>query len=245
MVNYKMVIAYDGTKYRGWQKQGNTQDTIQGKIEGVLEKMYGEAIEIHGSGRTDGGVHAQGQVANYKCDNRFSTQEVLWNLNRHLPQDIRVLQVEEASPRFHARLNAAKKTYRYTVNTGEIHDVFMRKFETHIPKNYDIKSMQEGAKCLLGEHDFRCFCGNKRMKKSTVRRMDSIDITRQGDKIILEFTGNGFLFHMVRIMTGTLLEIGEGKKRPEDMDKILAEKNRDLAGFTAPPQGLCLQKVEY
>lgn len=240
-----MIIAYDGTKYRGWQKQGNTQDTIQGKIESVLEKMYGEAIEIHGSGRTDGGVHAQGQVANYKSHNLFSPQEVFQNLNRHLPQDIRVLQVEEASPRFHARLNATKKTYRYIVNIGEIHDVFMRKFETHIPKKYDIKSMRDGAKRLLGEHDFRCFCGNKRMKKSTVRRIDSIDITRQGDKIIFEFTGNGFLFHMVRIMTGTLLEIGEGKKKPEDMDRILAEKNRDLAGFTAPPQGLCLKKVEY
>lgn len=245
MKNYQMILQYDGTRYSGWQKQGNTSNTIQGKLENVLSKMTDSDIEIHGSGRTDAGVHALAQVANFKCNTSKNCNQIQDYLNEYLPLDIRVLSVKEASLRFHARLNASCKHYRYVINTNSVADVFSRKYMTHLPYSYDIDAMKKAAGLLLGEHDFKSFCENKHMKKSTVRTIHSITFSLENGILSIDFTGNGFLYHMVRILVGTLLEIGEGKRMPDDITSILLEKNRPAAGFTAPPQGLYLVEVFY
>ena len=245
MKNYQMILQYDGTRYSGWQKQGNTSNTIQGKLENVLSKMADSDIEIHGSGRTDAGVHALAQVANFKCNTPKNCNQIQDYLNEYLPLDIRVLSVKEVSLRFHARLNASRKHYRYVINTNPVADVFSRKYMTHLPYSYDIDAMKKAAGLLLGEHDFKSFCENKHMKKSTVRTIHSITFSLENGILSIDFTGNGFLYHMVRILVGTLLEIGEGKRMPDDITSILSEKNRPAAGFTAPPQGLYLVEVFY
>lgn len=245
MNNYRITLQYDGSRYSGWQKQGNTSNTIQEKVETVLSKMTNSEIEIHGSGRTDAGVHALEQVANFKCNTHLNCSEIQDYLNEYLPLDIRVLSVKEAAPRFHARLNAAQKHYRYVIDTNKIQDVFSRKYTTHLNKNYNLNAMKHAANLLLGEHDFKSFCDNKRMKKSTVRIIESITISMNQGILNIDYIGNGFLYHMVRILTGTLLEVGEGKRKPEDITRILRAKNRQEAGFTAPPQGLCLVRVTY
>lgn len=245
MKNYKITIQYDGSRYSGWQKQGNTKNTIQGKIEDVLSKMTQEEIEIHGSGRTDAGVHALAQVANFKTTKVYKTDEIFTCLNTYLPQDIRVLTVAECAPRFHARLNAVRKHYRYIVNCNAICDVFSRKYVTHLPGTYDIDAMKEAADALIGTHDFKSFCENKRMKKSTVRTIDSIEITEENGILSFDFYGDGFLYHMVRILTGTLLEVGSHKRSADSIAEIIERKERPCAGFTAPPQGLFLVEVDY
>lgn len=245
MKNYRITLQYDGTRYSGWQKQGNTSNTIQGKLEAVLSRMTNSEIEIHGSGRTDAGVHALAQVANFKCNTDLNIQQIQDYLNQYLPEDIRVLSTTEAAPRFHARLNATKKHYRYVINTNTLQDVFTRKYMVHLPANYHLESMQTASRLLLGEHDFKSFCENKHMKKSTVRRIDSIDIQKKDGILSIDYIGNGFLYHMIRILTGTLLEIGEGKRKPEDITGILQAKSRSAAGFTAPAQGLYLVEVFY
>lgn len=245
MKNYKILLQYDGSRYSGWQKQGNTSNTIQGKLEGILEKLTGDYVEIHGSGRTDAGVHALGQVANFKCDTTLSDAVLYEHLNQYLPTDIRIIALNEASSRFHARLNASSKHYRYIIDTNKWPDVFSRKYRTHLPKKYDIRVMQKAAALLLGEHDFKSFCDNKKMKKSTVRTITSLEISEQDNIITMDFYGNGFLYHMVRILVGTLLEVGEGLRDADDIPRIIEAKDRRLAGFTAPAQGLFLVEVFY
>lgn len=245
MQNYKIILQYDGSRYSGWQKQGNTTNTIQGKLEGVLEKLTNEPVEVHGSGRTDAGVHALAQTANFKCCTDLTENALLATLNRYLPSDIRIQKLTKAAPRFHARLNAASKHYRYIVDTNPKADVFARKYCTHLPKQYDICAMKAAADFLLGEHDFKSFCDNKRMKKSTVRTVTAIEIASKNGVLTMDFFGNGFLYHMVRILSGTLLEIGEGLRTPDSIRKTIASKNRSEAGFTAPPQGLFLVEVFY
>ena len=245
MKNFCMKIQYDGSRYSGWQKQGNTQNTIQGKIESILSKMTGEEIEIHGSGRTDAGVHALGQVANFKCDTPLSETELMDYLNSYLPLDIRVINLEEAAPRFHARLNAKKKQYRYTINTNKVHDVFNRKYQYHLPETLDLEAMQNTIFYLKGEHDFKSFCDNKRMKKSTVRTIYEIKLTLENGILTIDYFGNGFLYHMVRILTGTFIEVGQGKRNPEEISEIIRAKDRSASGFLAPAEGLTLIKVEY
>ena len=245
--NIKIVLEYDGSRYDGWQKQGNTDNTIQGKIEGILKKWSGEEIEIHGSGRTDAGVHARGQVANFHIDAKIcqTADEAKQYLNRYLPDDIRVLKAEEMPERFHSRLNAVKKTYSYTVETADRKSVFDRKYVYGLGKTPDVNAMRKAAAELIGEHDFKSFCSNKKMKKSTVRRLDAIEIIENGSKVDFVYTGNGFLYNMVRILTGTLLEVGLGMRKPEEMKGILSAMNREAAGMTAPPEGLFLVNVEY
>ncbi len=245
--NIKLVLEYDGSRYDGWQKQGNTDNTIQGKLEAILGKWAGEEIEIHGSGRTDAGVHARGQVANFHIDAKVchSAEEAKAYLNRYLPDDICVLTAEEMPERFHSRLNAVRKTYSYTVETAERKSVFDRKYVYGLGESLDMKAMRKAAAELIGEHDFKSFCSNKKMKKSTVRRLDSIEILEDGSKVVFVYTGNGFLYNMVRILTGTLLEVGLGKRRPEEMKAILMAQKREEAGTTAPPEGLFLEQVEY
>lgn len=244
-MNYKLVLQYDGTKLNGWQKQGNTDNTIQGKLEAILEKMYGQYVEIHGSGRTDAGVHAFGQVANFHASKTFSTEEIKSKLNEYLSKDIRVLSVETADERFHARLSAKAKTYEYRIDNGEIADVFQRKYVMREEIPLDLEAMRQAAGYFIGTHDFKTFCANKKMKKSTVRTIYSIHIGEKDGIVSLKYRGNGFLYNMVRILTGTLIEVGRGKRSPEEMQAVIQAMDRGAAGFTAPAQGLYLVEVEY
>ena len=244
MRNLRLDICYDGTRYRGWQRLPGKDDTIQSKIEGCLSRILGEPIEISGSGRTDAGVHAVGQVANFHCESKMPAEEILMNLRRYLPEDIGIYSCKEVSQRFHARLNAREKTYRYRIWNSNVPCVFERRFVAVMPERLDIRAMEEAAKLLCGEHDFSAFCGNAKMKKSTVRVIRSIAISRHGEELWLEFTGNGFLHNMVRILVGTLIEVGRGERTAESIRKLFGGKRAE-AGFLAPAQGLCLQEVEY
>ena len=242
--NYKFVVAYDGTRFFGWEHQPD-KETIQGKLEAVLERLQGHPVDLIGAGRTDAGVHARAMVASVRLDVRRSPEEIRDYMNRYLPDAIAVREVKEASDRFHARYNALGKTYRYTCFIGPVKPVFDRKYVTLLDFSPDIAKMRRAAEILQGEHDFRAFCGNPRMKKSTVRLVDSIQIEERKDRILFTFHGTGFLQNMVRILVGTLLEVGRGRWEPEYVQEILDGKDRKLAGPTAPPEGLCLMKVDY
>ena len=246
-MNYRAVIQYEGTRYRGWQVQGNTDQTIQGKLEVLLGRMAGEEVEVHGSGRTDGGVHAAGQVISFRCKTGRSPEGIRDYMNQYLPEDIAVLSVEEAAPRFHARLNAVRKTYVYTIWNSAVPNVFGRRFMTRVEKPLDAERMREAARYLCGTHDFCAFSSlnPKRFKKSTVRRLDEVRIEQEGSMIRIYFTGNGFLYHMVRILAGTLVEVGMGLKKPEDVEQMLASGSRADTGRLMPPEGLTLLCVEY
>lgn len=244
MKNYKFLICYDGTRYYGWQRQPD-QNTIQGKLESVLAVMTGRELEVIGAGRTDGGVHAKGMVANANLETDLSCEEIRDYMNRYLPDDIAVLDVKEASPRFHARYNAIGKTYCYTCYDGDVKSVFDRKYVTRLDEKPDVELMQQASKILLGEHDFRNFCVNPRMKKSTVRKVDRIDIVRDGGYITFTVHGTGFLQNMVRIIVGTLLEIGCGRMTEAQLAAVLENPDRQKAGPTAPAQGLCMMSVDY
>ncbi len=245
MNNYKIIISYDGTRYYGWEHQPNTELTIQGKIENVLEKLAGKPVEVIGAGRTDAGVHARGMVANFCLDTRLSTSEIRDYMNRYLPDDICVSEVHEASERFHSRYNALGKTYQYTCYYGHLKPVFDRKYVYCLDKEPDIEAMKQAADLLVGTHDFAAFCGNPKMKKSTVRKVDKIDICRNGAYITFTYHGTGFLQHMIRILTGTLLEVGFKKRTPQSIPELIESRNRSLSGPTAPACGLCLIEVDY
>ena len=244
MRNLRLDICYDGTRYRGWQRLPGREDTIQGKQETALSRILAEPIEISGSGRTDAGVHAMGQVANFHCESTMTAPEILENLRRYLPEDIGIYSCRDVSPRFHARLSAKEKTYRYRIWNSEIPCVFDRRFVAVMPEILDISAMERGAALLLGQNDFSAFCGNPKMKKSTVRYLRSIEIRREGEEIQLFFTGNGFLHNMVRILVGTLVEVGRNEREAESLTELFG-KSRAEAGFLAPPQGLCLMEVQY
>lgn len=245
MINYKMVIAYDGSRYNGWQKQGNTKDTIQGKLEKVLEKLEGREVEVIGAGRTDAGVHALGQVVNVKLESKINEEMLLQYLNQYLPEEIAVLSVKEVPMRFHSRLNATEKTYLYRIYRSEIPNPFIRKYTVTITEELDIEKMRMAAELLIGEHDFKSFCSLKKSKKSTIRTLYSIIIEEIEEEIRISVRGNGFLYHMVRIIVGTLLEVGTGKKKPEEIEQILEKGERQAAGKTAPAHGLFLKEVKY
>lgn len=243
--NYKLLTAYDGTRYYGWERQPGKPMTIQGKLEDVLSKMTGEEVEVIGAGRTDAGVHARGMVANARLMTDRSPEEIRDYMNRYLPEDICVQEVKKASDRFHSRYNAIGKTYRYTCYVGGGKPVFDRRYVYALDGLPDIEKMRTAAGYLMGTHDFKSFCHNPRMKKSTIRKVDQIQIQRDQDYLTLAYHGTGFLQYMVRIMTGTLLEVGFGERAPESMEELLAARYRSLAGVTAPPQGLCLMQVDY
>lgn len=244
MQNYKMTIKYDGTRYQGWQRQTNTDKSIQGRIEAVLTKMCGHNVEIHGSGRTDAGVHAIGQVASFKINTDKTCDEIKDYLNLYLPGDIAAVNVCPVDDRFHARLTASEKTYVYRINNTNISNVFERKYVYNLPEKLNVEKMREASEYLLGEHDFIGFSSVKKTKKSTVRTIYKVDIT-QGEEIKIFITGNGFLYNMVRIISGTLIEIGLGKKEISCIKDVLEYKDRRSAGFTAPAQGLTLYEVKY
>lgn len=244
MRNLRLEICYDGTRYRGWQRLADSDNTIQGKIEAVLSRILDEAIEIHGSGRTDAGVHARGQVANFHCENRKPTTEILRQLRQYLPEDIGIYSCEEAGERFHARLNAKEKTYCYRIWNSEEPCVFDRRFVFIYPRKLDILQMQKAAEYFVGEHDFAPFSTSRGKKKSTVRRIDSICIEPHGNEICISITADGFLYNMMRIIVGTLIEVGAGDRSPDSMPNLFSAK-RCSTGFLAPAQGLCLMEVTY
>lgn len=245
--NIFVVLEYDGTRYDGWQKQGNTGNTIQGRLEAVLGRLAGEPVEVIGSGRTDAGVHARGQTANFHIDASVCPdgKTAMEYLNRYLPEDIRVLSAKTVPERFHSRLSAVQKTYAYYVETAPKSSVFDRKYVYGLGQRPNVERMRRAAALLMGTHDFKSFCSNKRMKKSTVRTISKIRILEEGSRLVFFYTGDGFLYHMVRILTGTLLETGLFLREPESMKEILLAKDRAAAGATAPPEGLFLMSVDY
>ena len=240
---YRLELAYDGSRYKGWQKQGNTSPTLQEKIETALSRILGEEIECAGSGRTDAGVHARRQVVSFHAA-PFDCDKVLSELRLHLPEDIGALSLCEAPPRFHARLSCTGKTYLYRLWYGSEPCVFERKYVWRREGRLHVGEMEKAAAALCGRHDFAAF-STGRIKKSTVRTVESIQIEDTGRELRLYFRGEGFLYNMVRILTGTLVEVGEGKRRADSMAAVLASLDRKNAGPTAPAQGLMLWDVEY
>ncbi len=247
--NYKLTISYDGTRFFGWERQPGKDMTIQGKLESVLSKMVNAAdaseVNVIGAGRTDAGVHARAMTANVVLDTDKTEEEIQEYMNTYLPEDISVNEVKACSDRFHARYNAIGKTYRYTCWYGASRPVFDRKYVTVLDREPDVDKMIEASQYLIGTHDFKSFCGNTRMKKSTVRSVDNIKIEKSGNYIRFYFHGNGFLQNMVRILTGTLLEVGYGNIPAGQMKDILEACDRQMAGPTARPEGLCMMKVDY
>ncbi|MFI3231430.1 MAG: tRNA pseudouridine(38-40) synthase TruA [bacterium] len=244
MKNYKIIVAYDGTRYKGWQKQGNTKETIQQKLQDVVSKMCGKEVEVFGSGRTDAGAHASYQVANFKAKVNLQEQEILEYINQYLPLDIAVTHIEVTGERFHSRLNAKNKTYVYRLNISSISNVFEKNFVYQKSINLDVEKMKEASVDLIGKHDFVAFSSGKKTKKSTIREIYSIEIVQENNEVKFIINGSGFLYNMVRIIVGTLIEIGEGS-RQNDIKNILISKDRQKAGVTIPACGLCLQKVNY
>lgn len=245
MENYALKIAYDGTRYRGWQRLADTEQTVQGKLETVLGRMTGRPVQLSGSGRTDAGAHAAGQVASVQLDTTLDCGEIMAYLNEYLPQDIGVLAVRHAPPRFHARYCASRKTYVYRVWNSPLPCVFERRWCYVLPEPLDEAAMARAAQTLLGTHDFRAFCTRHNPKKSSVRTLFGCTLARCGPELRFTLCGDGFLYNMVRILCGTLLEIGWGSRNAAELPALLQAASRAQAGFTAPPQGLCLMGVEY
>lgn len=253
--NFKIILQYEGTRYQGWQKQVSTDNTIQGKLEALLSKMAGTKVEVQGAGRTDAGVHARGQVAHFHLDTEKTKEQIQEYMNFYLPEDIAVISIEEVADRFHSRLNAKGKTYTYRVVNSGIPHVLNRKFTYQVEEALDIEEMKKAAAFLIGKHDFKAFTSTKKSKKSTVRCVESIIIEKiedpfygcvgKQDEILFTFVGDGFLYHMVRILMGTLLEVGLHKKKAEDIPAILASGKREMAGELVPAKGLTLVEVRY
>lgn len=245
MRNFRLCLCYDGSRYRGWQKQGNTPGTIQEKMETLLSRILEQPVELNGSGRTDAGVHARCQTCSFKADTSLSCRELLELLRRYLPEDIGALSLEEAELSFHARLSCKEKTYVYFIWNSPEPNVFYRKYSFRCPEPLDTGAMEDAARQLLGEHDFTSFCSLKRIKKSAVRELRNIRLEHHGEMLRIEFTGSGFLYNMVRILVGTLIEFGRGERLSQDIPCILAAGNRQAAGFTAPAHGLFLWEQSY
>ena len=244
MRNLRLDLCYDGSRYKGWQRLPNTENTIQAKLETTLSRILGEQVEVVGSGRTDAGTHAKMQVVNVHCNSDMPCDEILRELRRYLPEDIGIYSCRNVSPRFHARLNAKTKTYVYRVWNSDQPCVFERKYVLQFSEELDVDIMQAAATHFIGSHDFSAFCANKHMKKSTVRHIHSFYVERIGPEIQFSVTGNGFLHHMVRIMVGTLMEVGTGK-RDQDSIPALFGQERAKAGELIPACGLCLMEVTY
>ncbi|WP_162829794.1 tRNA pseudouridine(38-40) synthase TruA [Desulforamulus hydrothermalis] len=247
MKNIKLTVAYDGTNYHGFQEQrGTGLATVQEVLESTLSKIAKDTIQVIGAGRTDAGVHAWGQVVNFRSGRwPVPTEKIHLAMNALLPDDIKVLQAEEVPLDFHARFSATAKTYRYSIYNHRVMSPLHRLYCYHEPRLLDVRAMQEGAAYLVGSHDFKSFQAQGTPVKDTVRTIYRAEILSEPPLIHLYLRGNGFLYNMVRIITGTLLDIGMGKIPPSAMAQIIAARDRTLAGTTVPPQGLCLMEVEY
>lgn len=244
MRTYKMTISYEGSRYQGWQRQATTDNTIQHILEWTLGRMVGYRVQVDGSGRTDSGVHARGQVASVTLSKLYDVEDLKDALNRSLPEDIRIIRIELARNGFHARKSAKGKKYEYYIDCREKPDVFSRRYCYHYPEKLDIEAMRDAAEYLIGVRDFSSFTDNKEAK-DTVRRIYSIKIVRAEEKIRITYYGSGFLYHMVRILTGTLIEVGDGKRDSESIPALIEARDRSMAGFLAPARGLFLRKVYY
>ena len=244
MRNVRIDLCYEGTKYKGWQRLPGSSQTIQGKLEQTLSCILQEEIEIIGCGRTDAGTHAKYYVSNFHCESAMDCAEIKEQLCRYLPEDIGIYSVRNVSERFHARLNAKTKTYRYRVWCSKKPCVFDRKYVLIDRRPLDIAAVCKAAEYLVGEHDFSAFCANKNMKKSTVRYIEKFIVNQKEDELVFEVTGNGFLHHMVRIIVGTLLEVGRGERNAEQISALFGAP-REQAGELVTAAGLCLMEVNY
>ncbi|MDD4113558.1 MAG: tRNA pseudouridine(38-40) synthase TruA [Herbinix sp.] len=245
MPNYRLTIQYDGGRYKGWQKLGNTENTIQGKLERVLAELVDEDTEIIGCSRTDAGVHAFAQIANFHTGRHFSEAEVMEYFNQYLPEDISIIDVNIVSDRFHSRYNAKSKTYLYKIWNKEYSNPFMRKYSMHVAENLNIADMLKAGSCFIGEHDFTAYSNAKSKKKSMVRNIISIDIEEEDGFINIRIAGDGFLYNMVRKIVGTLISVGLGEIKTKDIPNIIDLGVRKETGVMAEPGGLYLQKIEY
>ena len=245
MRNIKLIIEYDGKEFGGWQKQPNKLN-IQGTIEKAIKEITKEDVDLTASGRTDSGVHSLGQVANFKTNSNIPIEKIPIALNSNLKKSIVIKSAQEVDERFHSRLSCKKKTYRYIINNNEIPSSIYRNLETHIPYKLDIEKMKKAVKYFEGEHDFKAFKSSGTSSKSSVRTIYNAEvIEKENNRIYIELTGSGFLYNMVRIISGTLVEVGIGKIKLDEILDIIKSEQRDRAGKTLPPQGLYLVKVEY
>ena len=245
MPNYCLTLCYDGTRYRGWQRQGNTPNTIQARVEAALSELFGAPVEAQGSGRTDAGVHARMQTVSFRAKTELPPEAILKRLRALLPADIGAEALREAQPRFHARLNCKGKTYVYRIWNSPAPNVFERRWTHRVEAPLDLDAMRRAGELLCGTHDFTSFCANRHMKKSAVRTLCAVTVERTGEEVRLAFTGDGFLYNMARILAGTLLEVGLGRRDADDMPGILAARDRSAAGETAPANGLILWETYY
>ena len=244
MRNIKLTIEYDGKDFNGWQKQPSKLN-IQGEIEKAIYQITGEEVELYASGRTDAGVHAFGQVANFKTNSRIPIEKMAIAINSQVKNSVRIVHAEEVDERFHSRYNCKKKTYRYVINHSPYGSSIYRYLEYHMPIKLDVLKMKEAIGYFEGEHDFKGFKSSGTSSKSSVRTIYQAVIKEEGSRIMIELTGNGFLYNMVRIIAGTLVDVGLGKIAPDAIPEIIESKDRTKAGKTLPPHGLYLVSVEY
>ena len=245
MRTYKLTISYDGSRYQGWQRQATTDNTIQFILEWSIGKLVGYRVQVDGSGRTDAGVHARGQVASVKLSKLYDVQELKDALNRFLPEDIRIQLSEEVEPDFHPRYCDSEKTYEYRILNRKFPVPTERLYTYFYHYKLDVDKMKAATSYLIGQHDFASFCGAKAQVKTTIRTVTGIDVWRDGDIVTIRVAGTGFLYNMVRIISGTLIEVGNGQYPPERVKTILEACNREMAGPTAPAQGLTLMGIEF
>ena len=245
MRNLKMILEYDGSRYKGWQKQGDNDLTVQGKIESVLSEMAGEALQVLGSERTDVGVHAENYTANFHTNCDLSIEAMLEYLQENLPEDIAVKSMVEASERFHAAYNIKSKTYVYKINNNELRNVFNRKYVYHTEVKLNLEEMRIAAETLVGTHDFQGFATVASNTKSTTETINYINIVEKGGIIEIEINANEFLWNMVRIIIASLLDIGEGKLKLEDIETLLTEKTESKYSLMAKTKGLSLRNIQY
>lgn len=244
MRNIKLIIEYDGKGFNGWQKQPNKLN-IQGEIEKAIGEITGEEIELIASGRTDSGVHSLGQTANFKTNSSIDIEKFPIAINSKLKQSIVIKSAEEVEERFHSRYSVKSKKYRYTINNSKYGSAIYRDFEYHFPIKLNVEDMKKAAKEFEGEHDFKAFKASGTSSKSSVRTIYKAEVFEDNDRIYIELTGSGFLYNMVRIISGTLLDVGIGKIKPEEIANIIESKERARAGKTLPARGLCLVEVMY
>lgn len=244
MRNIKLTIEYDGKKFNGWQKQPDKLN-IQGEIESAIKEITGEEVELVGSGRTDAGVHAIGQVANFKTNSNLPIEKFAIAINSKLKKSIVIKDAEEVEERFHSRYNAKQKTYRYVINNSKQGTAIYRDLECHIPMDLNLEEMKKAAKYFEGEHDFKAFKASGTSSKSSIRTIYKAEVIVEENRIKIELTGNGFLYNMVRIISGTLVDVGLGKIKAEEIPSIIESGDRSKAGKTLPAHGLYLVEVKY
>jgi len=247
VLNICLKLSYDGTNFSGFQLQTDNIPTIQGVLEAALRRLYKQPLRVFAAGRTDAGVHARGQVVTYRAPFFIPVEKLPLAINSLLPPEIVVWGAEEVSPKFHPRYSASRKYYSYTIDRAPFPQVMERRYAWHYPYFLDVEAISKGGAWLTGRHDFSAFCAQGSKVSSTVRTIYRISVDNMADQQLLRFTfeGDGFLYKMVRLMVGSLIRVGRGRLQPEDLGEALAGRQPRAAGPAAPPQGLCLEKVEY